>query len=289
MAPTNIAVIGSLMVDHIVITNRLPDRGETYPANSYHKALGGKGVNAAISAYRSCHNKPLEAEEASGAVEENELNINVRMIGAVGNDEYTTVFKEALESNRIDTTGIRTVDGKATAMTFIMVEEDSRNNRILSVAGATQALSPDDFTKVEDLGNGIRPDLVISQLEISTKAVEQILDTAGRAEIDVLLNAAPANNILSEKYRFITHLLVNETEAAILSGLDLDDLKEENWSDIAQGFLSEGVKNVVITLGEAGAFYANARASWHVPAFKIVPVDPTGAGQVTIWKILILD
>ena len=277
MASTTIAVIGSLNVDHIVITNRLPDPGETYAANSYHKALGGKGANSAIATFRSCHRKPTGGESIAGFISDG-LNIDVRMIGAVGNDEYAIVFKNTFADNGIDTSGIRTIEGMTTGMAFITVEEDSRVNRILTVAGANGALSPEDFTQVEDLGNGIRPDLVVAQLEISTKTVEQMLDTAGKAEIDFLLNAGPASNILLELYPFITHLLVNETEAAILSGLDLDDVKEENWQEIAQGFLSEGVKNVVITLGAAGAYYANEQSSGHVPAFKIVPIDPTGAG-----------
>ncbi len=51
MVSANIAVVGSLNIDHIVITNRLPDLGETYLANEYHNARGGKAANAAVSAY----------------------------------------------------------------------------------------------------------------------------------------------------------------------------------------------------------------------------------------------
>jgi ribokinase len=298
-ASANIVVVGSLMVDHIIITNRLPEIDETYPANSYHQALGGKGANSAIATYRSCHKKPLAVEQRKTTSEAQssdqtetetpvvnglsgvEPGIEVQMVGAVGDDEHGAVFRNALADNGIDASGVRTVPGKRTAMTFITVMEESRDNRVLFVAGATEALLPEHFTKVEDFSSTGKPDLIISQLELSTKTVEQMLETAGAEGIDFLLNAAPASNILSEKYCYITHLIVNKTEAAILSGLDLADVKEENWGDMAQNFLAEGIQNVVITVSAEGAFYANKHGSGHVRAFKVHAIDPTGAGLVS--------
>jgi ribokinase len=126
--------------------------------------------------------------------------------------------------------------------------------------------------------NGTRPDLIVTQLELELETIERILETAGKAGIKVLLNAAPAITILSELYRYVTHLIVNETEAAILSGREVHEVCKETWKEIAQEFLQEGIENVVITLDADGAFYANSDDSGHIPAFKIDPVDPTGAG-----------
>ena len=153
--------------------------------------------------------------------------------------------------------------------------EESRENRVLFVAGAGEAFLPEDFTKVEHFSSTGKPDLIISQRELGTKTVEQMLETAGTAGVDVLLNAAPASHILAEKYCYITHLIVNKTEAAILSGLDLSDVKEENWEEMAQNFLAEGIQNVVITLSAEGAFYANKHGSGRVRAFKVKEIDPT--------------
>lgn len=60
MAPQTIAVIGGLDADLIMITSRIPDRGESALANEYHEALGGKGANSAIATYRTCHKRPLK-------------------------------------------------------------------------------------------------------------------------------------------------------------------------------------------------------------------------------------
>lgn len=105
-----------------------------------------------------------------------------------------------------------------------------------------------------------------------------MIETAGKAGIDFCLNVAPANPITNRTYRYITHLLVNESEAAIISGRDLDEVNEDTWPVICQEFLDRGVKNVVITLGAKGAYYATTLERGRCPAYKVVVVDTTGAG-----------
>jgi ribokinase len=277
MAPTStIAVVGGLVVDLIMVTNRLPDEGETGPSNSYDKALGGKGANAAIAAYRTCHRNPASEDTLKGPASDPE--ISVKMVGSVGQDEYEEQFAAELKRNGIDVGGVRAVPGMPTSISFVIVEEDSRNNRILCYAGATKVWRQSDFDTIEQVGAGSKPDLVVAVMEMDTPIVEQVILTTGKAGVDMLLNAAPASNIHSECYPYLTHLLINESEAAILSGMELDEVKQETWPEITKTFLRLGVKNVVITLGEAGAYYRNEETTGHVPAFEVTPVDSTGAG-----------
>lgn len=271
MAPANITVIGSLNIDHIFFVDRLPFLGESYEAKDYRKALGGKGANAAIAAYRSCHKKS-DAEPR----EQLDTDIHVRMVGAVGSDLDGKWMKDTIKEAMVDVSGVRTEPDVRTGMTFIIVEEPkdeehTRDNRLIYTIGANATLKPAHFSKVEALSNGTRPDLVISQLEIALETVETILKTAHSNGIPILLNAAPANVILPELYCCITHLLVNETEAAMLYGCDVDEVKEESWEKIAKFFLDAGVKNFVITLGAKGAFYAGYEAK---------PLDSLGAKQI---------
>jgi ribokinase len=279
MSSANITVIGSLMVDHIFFINRLPDIGETYPAVKYQKAPGGKGANAAIATYRTCHTK-AQLETLSEAAPQ--FDVKVRMVGAVGKDAEGEFMLDALRENKVNIEGVRVVNDNNTGMMFVMVQkvDDSMDNRLISTIGANSALKPDDFATETDLCKGSRPDLIIAQLELELGTIERILEIAGKANIKVLLNAAPAITIVSDLYRYITHLVVNETEAAILSGRDAKQVCQETWEEIAKEFLGDGVENVVITLGAEGAFYANSKIAGHVHAFQIDPVDPTGAGYV---------
>ena len=286
MAPQIISVVGNLGVDLIMVTNQVPVPGETLEANSYHIKLGGKGGNSAIAAQRCSHVKPqnvrqeTEAEEISAQPLDADVGegIEVQMVGAVGTDEYGKMYRKALVENGVKDSGVRVVEGDLTTVMFIIVEADTGENRILFAPNAMKVWQREDFETVEGLANGSRPDLVISQLEIKREVVERMIETAGKAGIDFMLNAAPANQILSSCYQYITHLLVNETEAARLSGRLNEEVNESSWDEIAQEFLSAGVKNVVITLGEKGAYYANAEGHGHVLAYRVTVVDATGAG-----------
>ena len=88
---------------------------------------------------------------------------------------------------------------------------------------------------------------------------------------------------MPEFYSMISHLVMNETEAVLLSRWTPDDIEDHNrWTSIADHFLGLGVKNVVITLGQKGAFYSNENGSGYVEAEKnCTVVDTSGAGCVT--------
>ena len=309
MAPKTIAIIGALDYDLIMIANRIPDRGESLLANEYLEALGGKGANSAIATYRTCHKQPTEIHKSPILVPEKladetideqkqpegteeplpgkdygikqaneEIKISVKMIGAVGDDRYGERFYAELNKNGVDSSGVITVPGTQSSTCFVMVENYTRENRCLFTLGATATWKQEHFLRAEDLGHGVRPDLCVAQMEIRREVVEQMIETAGRENIDFILNAAPANPVTNRMYRYITHLLVNESEAAIMSGRDLDEVNQNTWPTICQEFLNRGVKNVIITLGAKGAYYATALERDHCPAYKVDVVDTTGAG-----------
>lgn len=308
MAPQTIVVIGGLDADLIMISSRMPKRGESVLAHDYLECLGGKGANSAIATYRTCHNKPLRTREAEDNNQVNvtsvdhaematdgnsqlalkqhsmkgtgEDDIQVKMIGAVGDDRYGEMFIADLTKYGIDTSGIVTVPNTRSSICFVILENPSRDNRCLFTLGATAKWKKEDFMNVEQLGGsgGIRPDLVVAQMEIDKEVVEIMIQTAGEAGIEFCLNAAPATPIGKRFYQHLTHLLVNESEAAIMSNRDGDEVNETTWPIIAQEFLNRGVKNVVITLGDKGAFYADTTGSGHCPAFGVKVEDSTGAG-----------
>jgi ribokinase len=71
------------------------------------------------------------------------------------------------------------------------------------------------------------------------------MKTAREKGVETIINPAPAIPLPDEAYKGLGHLLVNETEAAILSGIE----KPTNWDDVAAVFVKRGVKNIIITLG----------------------------------------
>lgn len=71
------------------------------------------------------------------------------------------------------------------------------------------------------------------------------MKSARQKGVETIINPAPAIPLPAEAYEGLGHLIVNETEAAILSGIE----KPTSWDEVAAVFISRGVKNVIITLG----------------------------------------
>lgn len=291
MAPRTIVVIGTVNVDTTLIVNRVPDPGESVKTRDYRQSTGGKGANSAISSFRSCHRK-IEGDD--GATEHKYVpafpdgeEIKVHLVAATGDDSNGKLCRGNLEQNGINISNLREVPGQMTGMSVCVVEQDSGQNRVMSHRGANDSHETKDYISADLWADGQRPDVLISHLALPLPVVEQILETAGKAGIDVVLNAAPAQPILKRLNKYVTHFIVNETEAAILSGREVQDVTVANCPGIAKIFLKKGVKNVVITLGEQGAYYARLDEAGHfqdghVPAHRVIVVDTTGAGYVDL-------
>ncbi|PMD37631.1 ribokinase-like protein [Hyaloscypha variabilis F] len=282
MAPKTITIIGSLNMDLVTVTPRIPSGGETLTASSFSTGPGGKGANQAVATARlSCPN-PSSTRGPQPTI------LDIKMIGAIGSDAFGPVLISSLQESFIDTTSISVIPSCSTGVAVILVEASLGENRILLSPGANGTLLPKDFEKVKSLGTPL-PELVILQLEIPLQTVLQIIETAKKAGVPVLLNPAPAVPLPEEVFQGLDHLVLNESEAAILSGRAVEEVEAEGfeWDGVAAEFLRKGVKNLIITLGSKGAFYSSAfegegGKSGYVKAEKIKVVDTTAAGDTFV-------
>lgn len=262
MASATITVIGSLNKDLVTRLTRIPSAGETITANSFSTGSGGKGANQAVACAR-----------LSKYDTRSKADVHVRMIGCVGFDSFGQELIDGLNNDGVDTTGVELLEGEITGVSVIVVEEDTGENRIMFSPGANYSLTPERFIELPLP----TPDLIVLQMEIPLETVLQVLEIARKHAVDVLLNPAPALELPQAAYQAITHLVLNETEAALLSQSSSTD-----WGSIATKFRSDGVKNVVITLGAEGAFFATSEQSGRVSADKVQVVDTTGAGDTFV-------
>jgi ribokinase len=282
MTPKIITIIGSLNTDLVTLTPRVPSGGETLTATSFSTGPGGKGANQAVASARLSRPNPHSSSPPT-------LDVAVKMVGAVGADEFGLPLVKGMEADGIDMSGVKVVKDQTTGVAVILVEEGTGENRILFNPGANHTLQPTDFLSAESLGSPL-PDLVILQLEIPLDTVLQILKTAKTEGVDVLLNPAPAVKLPEEAFAGLAHLIVNESEAAILTGRKVEDVEAEefDWNSVTSDFLAKGVKNVVVTLGSKGAFFARNEGDVFskgtlVPSEKVDKVvDTTAAGDTFV-------
>ena len=280
MTILTVSVLGAVAQDLITVVDRLPDDGETVVAKQFKMQAGGKGSNSAVATYRLTRPNPKNGPNARDKADDNDLR--VRMVGAVGEDEFGPTLKENLAKHGINVDGVRLLKGQSTAVANILVEAGTGANRIMQYPGAADALEPADFMTLESLGGGVAPDLVILQLEIRRDTIEQAIETANREGVEVLLNPSPASYLKPDIYPMITHLVMNEMEAVLISECEPDYIQNlSEWTKVTEYFLNLGVKNVVVTLGEKGAFYSNVSGSGYVEAEKnCTVIDTSGAGCV---------
>ncbi len=246
-----IIVIGSINLDLIASVERLPDPGETVAGDAFKTAPGGKGANQALAAARA------------GA--------KVRMVGAVGKDNFATEALALLRDGKIDLSGVgETFASTGTAL--IMVADDGENV-IAVVPGANDSVVTGDLSKAF-MKKG---DVVLLQQEIPLQTVEAALDAARAAGAVTVLNTAPFRAEAAAFLGKADYVVANETEfdlygqALSLSGRD----RPARMRDYA----GKTGRTIVVTLGGDGVLAATPADLLMVPALSITPVDTVGAGD----------
>jgi ribokinase len=285
-----ITVFGSLNIDLVSYVSHHPLPGETMTSSSFAVSPGGKGANQAVACA-----KLSRARDDAAPSGPNE-SAHIRMVGAVGADTYGEVLKSNMASHGVDVAGVTVPAGAKTGIAIIVVDEPTGQNRIILSPEANHSLQPEQFENKAAAGSagpGLPwvvepcPDLLIMQLEIPIPTVLAALRAARAADVDVLLNPAPAVPLPNEAYAGLAHLVVNETEAAILGGVaDAAELDTEaGLRRVGDLFLAKGVRTVIITLGGRGVYFLDARtrAAGLVPAEKVsAVVDTTAAGDTFV-------
>jgi len=247
-----ITVFGSVNIDLVSRTARLPRPGETVPGSDYRLIPGGKGANQALAARRA------------GA--------SVRMVGAVGNDDMAAAALAELEAGGVDLSGVKR-DGATTGMAVITVDDHAENTIELS-PGANSRLSASDLTPGA-IGAG---DTLLLQMETPFEESLAAARAAKAAGARVILSIAPFLPVERSAFADVDIILVNETEAADLAR-HLGLLPGSDGAGTVTKLAAALGRTVIATLGPDGAVAATGAETISVPALKVVPVDTTGAGD----------
>jgi ribokinase len=119
---------------------------------------------------------------------------------------------------------------------------------------------------------------LLLQLEVPAPAVQEAIDLARAAHVEVFLNAAPIVAGTARLCAGADVLIVNESEAEELSGRAVGT-RHDQAARAARELHELGPPTVVITLGERGALLSRGEETLFVPGFRVLAVDPTGAGD----------
>lgn len=248
-----IVVVGSANIDFTLKVDRMPHRGETILGRELSVSFGGKGANQAVAA------------RLAGA--------EVSFIGKVGRDPHGEQIRKNLESVGIGVAGLISDASCSTGVAFILVDP-SGENQIVVGSGCNSHLTPDDLESREQLLSGA---ILLLQLETPQETILWALQRAKERGIRTLLNPAPAAPLPREYFSFVDLLTPNETEASSITGVPVKD--GDGAEKAAARLLEMGCGEVIITLGARGCLWIGKGRARHFPAFPVLTVDSTGAGD----------
>ena len=262
MNESKVVVVGSINMDLVARSQRIPHAGETVIGGDFRTVPGGKGANQAVAAAR--------------------MGAQVTMLGRVGVDAFGGLLLDNLSGSGVDITHIPRDPQAASGIALIMVD-DAGMNSILVAPGANSLLSPADIDAAEDVIAAAQ--VMLLQLEIPLETVVRAVQIGHAHGVKVVLNPAPAppGCLPPELTRLVDVLVPNEFEAALLTGLPVDS-DEQIWA-AAAALRASGAANVIITLGGRGALLASAAGFQHFPAFPVKPVDTTAAGDAFVGSL----
>ncbi|MDY0099105.1 MAG: ribokinase [Bacteroidales bacterium] len=250
-----IIVIGSSNTDMVVKCKKLPSPGETILGGAFLMNPGGKGANQAVAAAR--------------------LKGNVTFVAKTGNDLFGEQSKLLFEKEGIDTRFLIRDQKNPSGVALIAVDENGENC-IVVASGSNATLSAYDID--EEVYVTDREDVYLMQLEIPVGTVDYVAQKVFSKENRVILNPAPARQLSQELLDSVYVLTPNEIEAEILTGIKVENASSAERS--AMKLLDKGVKNVVITMGAAGAYLCTPEMSKMIPVVPVKAVDTTAAGDV---------
>ena len=250
---SKILVIGSLNMDHIVHVPHMVKQGETILAEDDLRFVpGGKGANQAYAIGK--------------------LGGDVCMLGKVGKDEAGKSMLQNLSEVAVDTSKIELSDA-STGTAWICVNEEG-DNSIVVIPGANKQV---DIPYIEkNLSEIQKSELLILQLEIPVETVCFAAKEAKQRGKLVILDPAPAKaGLPAELFSYVDILKPNETELAILTGMDASTKVEDMVKELRK--LYKGT--LVVSMGEKGVLIDDGERSSRLPARKTTVVDTTAAGD----------
>ena len=248
----NVLVVGSINVDYVIHTDRLPKLGETIVGDSFSMNFGGKGANQAIAISKS--------------------GCNVKMLGAVGKDQAGDMAIENLKAFGVDASPVIRVNAPTGAAVITVCGGD---NHIILDIGANGCVTPEMIEGNLDLFDWA--DILVMQYEIPVESVIASAKIAKAKGKTVILNPAPVKDVDEKLYTYVDWIIPNEFEAELIT--QIKQKTDEDAKSAMTKLREVGCQNAIVTLGKRGCAYHCGDSVKYSGIFNVKRVDTTSAGD----------
>lgn len=254
---TEVMCIGIACVDVLLrgVNLSVPFKAESKHAECVALGVGGDATNQAIILTK--------------------LGVGTKLMTGIGSDTAGDFIKTTIERAGVDMSETIYVNSSDSCINIIVVDPSGQRNFINAgmpeSARFTAKLEAIKDVKIVSIGSMMVPPFTTAE------SISRVVQTAKRNGsivcADVVFNYdACTLKDLENVLPMVDYMFPNEEEASALTGKsDLDEM--------ADVFLSYGVKNIIIKIGKEGCFVKNATKRMIVPAIGNKVVDTTGAGD----------
>lgn len=249
----SVIVLGSINLDIVLHTDRLPKIGETIVGKGIDYLVGGKGSNQAVAISRS--------------------GGDVALLGKIGADTFGDKILSYLKEEKMDLSYLMIEPNFFTGIASIFkLPED---NCITVISGANELV---DNTFVDSVVDVIKEaDILLMQLEIPVSTVKYALRIAKQNGVTTVLNPAPFNSEILDTLDYVDYITPNEIEFEELCNKTLDT--EEVFFEEMVKWDREHSTKLIVTRGGAGVSFVEDGKVETIPAYPVEVVDTTGAGD----------
>jgi sugar/nucleoside kinase (ribokinase family) len=254
----SVICVGILVADVIAKpVEKLPERGKLDLVDKIELHTGGCAVNTGIALSK--------------------IGIKTGIIGKVGNDGFGGFLIDTLKKNKIDVSGIVKDKNINTSATAVMVHPDGERS-FIHYLGANSEFSEKDidlnivkkYKIIHVAGTFLMP-------KFDGEPTARIFKKAKKMGLITSLDTCwDSKNrwmkLLEPVLQYVDIFLPSIEEAKRLT-------EKETPEEIAKILMDYGVKTVGLKMGEKGCYIRTKDVQLSIPAFKINPVDATGAGD----------
>lgn len=206
------------------------------------------------------------------------LDVNVKLLTAVGDDPAGEQIMEQAATCGIDTSPSIVVEGGRTGAYLAVLDDVGNLSVAIDDMSIVEAITPRYVSDRRRLF--AEASMLVIDANLMPDTLSTIFSLAARHKLRVC--ADPTSNALADRLcphlRHLHLVAPNVTEAALLTDLPPAHTQDEAL-DVARHLVSLGVDFAILTLGEQGSAYATSDESGLLPAMRVPIVDPSGAGD----------
>ncbi|PKL91903.1 MAG: hypothetical protein CVV21_03910 [Candidatus Goldiibacteriota bacterium HGW-Goldbacteria-1] len=259
-----ITVIGSINIDFMVKTERMPERGETVAGDNFYILPGGKGANQAVAIAR--------------------LGKKVNFIAKKGKDQVPDIAMKNLKHPNINLEYFIIDESVSTGVALVNTT-GQKGNKVTWFTGSNDTLIPSDIDKAEAAIK--RSKVVVVCTEIPIPAIKRALELAQKYKVKTVMNVGNAGtkhrDEIKEVLRGLDIVIMNEREGGYLTNRLISHM--ETGSLAGNELRKLGVNHVIITMGKEGTLLVNEHGSTVFHGYGMDVKDTVGGGDAFVGAV----